>query len=543
MALSTTSSESFLLANGQSELAAFWQKNDPGQVWMALLDQAQDALIVRDLDDRIVFWNARAEQLYGWPKGEALGRNLYEVLITADSGPLRASSLALAQTGEWTGEITQKTRSGRKIFVQSRWRLLRDADGNPGGVVIANTDLTEKKRLESNFLRRQRIEIIGRLVAGLAHDLNNILSPVLLAIHMLRRKYVDEESQRWLTIMQGRAERGGRMIAQVLSLAGTGEAENPLIQLRHLMTGLREHILSVLLASVEIEITFDNDLWPVSGRPAELQQLLMSLCFEAGHALAAGQKLVIEAENITAAESVARMNPESRSGPYVMIVVAGTSTQDGTARSGAFASAAEYLAANPAQAEQPGLAAALTIVRNHRGFLEIAGEAGVITGFRVWLPVPEANQVNLTETVSPLSPGRGELILVVHDDAVIREIITATLEAAGFRVLVVADVTGAQAGLDKSDSQVRGVLLNLQAQYADELAFVRHLKQSRSQVGVLMICSQDQVQTLRQITGQDGVHLLSRPFTAGVLLAALAGLLASDAAAGSAQDEPAVTGQ
>lgn len=530
------------MASEVPELAAFWLKNDPGQVWMALLDQTQDALIVRDLDDRIVFWNARAEQLYGWRRDEALGRNLYEVLVAADAGSHREASLSLAQTGEWTGDVTHETRHGRKIVVQSRWRLLRDGDGKPGGVVIANTDLTERKKLESHFLRQQRIEIVGRLVAGLAHDLNNFLSPVLLAMHMLRRKYVDEDSQRWLKILQGRAERGGRTIAQVLSLARAGETELSLIQLRHLMTGLKEHLLSVLLAPVEIEITFDNDLWPVSGRPAELQQLLLSLCFEVGQALPPGHQLVIRADNVAHAE-VAQMNPENGSGPYVIIEVAGTTAPDGTAREQTFAPMAEYLANHPAQAENPALAVALTIVRNHRGALEIAAEAGKISGFSVRLPALAGDQVDDTEPARPFSPGRGELILVVHDDAMIREVITATLETAGFRALAAADVTGALTVLDQSDAQVRGVLLNVQSEYADELAFIRRAGQIRPPVCVMMICHKDQVQALRQMTGEDGVHLLPRPFTAGVLLVALAGLLASDEVAGPALKHPAVTGQ
>ncbi len=185
----------------------------------ALLDQAQDAILVRDLDHNILFWNKGAEKLYGWTAEEAVGKNAGELLYKDRSGQFDAARHAIIQNGEWNGETHQTRRDGAEIIVQSRWTLVRDERGQPKSILVINTDVTEKKRMESQFLRAQRMESIGTLAGGIAHDLNNVLSPILMAIDMLHLKATDESSKKWLDVLRTNAERGGIMVRQVLSFA------------------------------------------------------------------------------------------------------------------------------------------------------------------------------------------------------------------------------------------------------------------------------------------------------------------------------------
>src|SRR5215510_9715637 len=145
----------------------------------ALLDQARDAILVRDLEQTILFWNKGAENVYGWTAEEAIGKSAQELLFNEPSTQFEEARQAVIKNGEWKGEIRQVRRGGAEIIVESRWTLVRDEQGQPKSILVINTDITEKKRMEAQFLRAQRMESIGTLAGGIAHDLNNVLSPIL----------------------------------------------------------------------------------------------------------------------------------------------------------------------------------------------------------------------------------------------------------------------------------------------------------------------------------------------------------------------------
>src|SRR5689334_11991212 len=168
----------------------------------ALLDQAQDAILVRDLDQTILFWNKGAEKIYGWSAEEAIGKNVEGLLYKEHSAQFDEAGRVVIQNGKWQGEIHQTRRDGAEIIVESRWTLVRDEKGQPNSILVINTDITEKKRMETQFLRAQRMESIGTLAGGIAHDLNNVLSPILMAIDMLQMKASDESSKKWLDVLR-----------------------------------------------------------------------------------------------------------------------------------------------------------------------------------------------------------------------------------------------------------------------------------------------------------------------------------------------------
>src|ERR1044072_5889453 len=199
----------------------------------ALLDQAQDAILVRDLEQNILFWNKGAEKIYGWSAAEVIGRNAEEILFKDHSVQFAAARQAIIQNGEWNGEMHQTRRDGKEIIVEGRWTLVRDEQGRPKSILVINTDVTEKKRMESQFLRAQRMESIGTLAGGIAHDLNNVLSPILMAIDMLQLKATDESSRKWLDVLRANAERAGIIVRQVLSFGRGVEGERVALQPKH----------------------------------------------------------------------------------------------------------------------------------------------------------------------------------------------------------------------------------------------------------------------------------------------------------------------
>ena len=186
-----------------------------------LLDKARDAILAHDMDGRIVYWNKSAERLTGWSSDEILGERTHSCLYDPDEeDKLRSCYDTMMEEGEWTGELDMKTKDGEGLIVESRWTLVRDNAGTPKHVLVINTDITERKQLESQFLRSQRMESVGRLVGGIAHDLGNLLVPILLGVKVLQQRFGgDEKADRTLSMIQKSAERGSDMVEQVLAFA------------------------------------------------------------------------------------------------------------------------------------------------------------------------------------------------------------------------------------------------------------------------------------------------------------------------------------
>ncbi|MCX6950896.1 MAG: PAS domain S-box protein, partial [Verrucomicrobia bacterium] len=182
----------------------------------ALLDQTQDAVIVRDLQHRILYWNKGAERIYGWTAAEAVGRSAAD-LFYRDLAPLRAAMETLLRQGEWSGELCHLTKTRTEVAIEGRWSLIRDERGAPKSVLGVNTDVTERKKIEAQFLRAQRLESVGALAGGVAHDLNNMLAPIVMGVSLLKTGETDPDRLQTIELMERSALRGTNLVKQVLS--------------------------------------------------------------------------------------------------------------------------------------------------------------------------------------------------------------------------------------------------------------------------------------------------------------------------------------
>lgn len=153
-----------------------------------LLDQSQDAIFVRDLDDRIVYWNKSAERLYGWRAAEVMGKRVMDVLFRQVPPAFYEAQEAIFEHGEWRGELNQIAKDGRELIAESRWTLVRDDRGNPIQKLIVNTDITESKRMHAELQRAAQLSFVGELAAGLAHEVKNPLAGIQGAVDILIRR-------------------------------------------------------------------------------------------------------------------------------------------------------------------------------------------------------------------------------------------------------------------------------------------------------------------------------------------------------------------
>ncbi len=439
----------------------------------ALLDQSHEAILVRELDGRILYWSRGAERLYGWRAEEAIGRLASTVHYDKDTSQLEEATRLTIERGEWNGELRQLTRSGQEVIVEGHWTLLRDIQGEPKNILAINTDITEKKKLEANFLRAQRLESIGTLASGIAHDLNNVLSPIVMGAQMLQMKLQDPQSQRLLDLMQSNANRGADMIKQVLSFAKGISGQRIVLQPRHLIREIVRIAEETFPKSVRIEQRLAEDLWTINGDTTQLHQVLLNLCVNARDAMPQGGTLTITAENRFMDKLYAQMIKGATAGNFVVITITDTGV-------GIPPGIIDHIfdpfftTKEPGQGTGLGLATVQGIVANHGGFITVESNPGLGTKFSIYFPsdVTSGDQKTAIPPAETLL-GNGELILVIDDEAAVREMTSAALEAFGYRALTADNGATALSIFVNHRTEVSLVITDLMMPVMDGIATIR----------------------------------------------------------------------
>ncbi|MGZ8900233.1 MAG: ATP-binding protein, partial [Limisphaerales bacterium] len=399
----------------------------------ALLGKARDAIMVMDTNGAISFWNAGAERIYGWSTEEVVRGMNAATFWQVDEQKHQDALRQTIQREEWHGELTQATKDGRTIFVESRWSLIRDHENKPKSILIINTDISEKKKLEAQFFRAQRMESIGTLAGGIAHDLNNVLTPILVSLKLLR-EMKGETPAKILDTLEASAHRGASIVQQVLSFARGVEGEKSVLQVKHPLNEVLKIAKDVFPRTVEIRAHFDPELWPVNGDATQLHQVFMNLVVNARDAMPNGGRLQIEAKNTEIDENYARMQPDAQPGSYVMVSISDTGT--GVAP-GVLPKIFEpfFTTKEIGKGTGLGLSTSAGIVRSHGGFLTVYSELGKGSSFKVYLPAAENRHERPPSGTgaAALPQGKGEWVMVVDDEVAIREIIKVTLVNNGYR--------------------------------------------------------------------------------------------------------------
>lgn len=448
----------------------------------ALLDIATDAILVQDFNNQILFWNKSAERLYGWKVEDALGKNALELLYR-ETAQLELVKKTLKEKGEWQGELRQVTQEGKPIIVESRWTLVRNQGQSAKSVLVVNTDITQKKQLEAQFLRAQRLESIGTLASGIAHDLNNVLAPIMMIGQLLETQYHDERSKRLLPILVTNAKRGTNLVKQVLSFGRGLEGRFTTLQVKHLISDIQQIATQTFPKSIEIYIDVPHNLWNVSGDATQLHQVLMNLCVNARDAMPTGGILKVTAENIFIDETQAQKYLGAKVGSYIAVTVSDTGT-------GIPPEVLDrifepfFTTKEMGKGTGLGLSTVMSIIKGHDGFLNVSSEIGKGTEFKVYLPAAKDLEIQPIEDTE-LPTGHGELILVVDDEAAIRDISKMMLEKSGYRVLTARNGVEAVALYTQHGDEIAVVLLDLMMPSMDGPSTIRNLQKVNESVRII----------------------------------------------------------
>lgn len=494
----------------------------------ALLDRARDAIVLRDMDDRVLYWNHGAERLYGWTAAEAAGKSVKE-LVYRDQTAFDAAAKAVTEGGEWKGELQPRNRAGQVLTIEARWSLVNDEEGRPESILTIDTDVTQRKQLEEQFLRAQRMESIGTLAGGIAHDLNNVLTPILMSLELLR---LGEQNERRLSVIntiESSANRGADMVRQVLSFARGVAGRQVELQVRHLLREMEKIINETLLKTIRVTCDVPADLWTITGDPTQLHQVLLNLCVNARDAMPNGGLLSLSAENVKVDEQYTSLNLDARPGPHVLIRVTDTGCGIPPEVVGRIFEPF-FTTKDIGQGTGLGLSTSLAIIKSHHGFVQVRSEPGEGTTFSLFLPArtgPCTEQE--TAATDALPRGHGETILLVDDEEAVIAITREMLETFGYRVLTANDGAEAVTTYTARQNEISAVLTDMMMPVMNGASTIQVLLSINPKALVIAASGLNVDRMIAQAKHAGVRHFIPKPYTAETLLTLLHQVLHEDA--------------
>ena len=404
-------------------------------------------------------------------------------------------------------------------WIRERAYPITDDDGRVERIVGIATDVTEQKEVEQQLLRTQRIESIGMLSGGIAHDLNNVLAPIVLLVEVLKRQEKDPERRELLDSILTSALRGSEMIRQVLAFARGAEGELLEVDIEPILAEVARIAEDTFLKSIEVVLEIPDQLWNVRGDPTRLHQIILNLAVNARDAMPEGGRLEMGAENIVVDEFFGGLTPEAKPGPFVVIHV--KDAGEGIDPEVLDRIFDPFFSTKPlGKGTGLGLSTSLSIVRSHGGFIRVYSELGRGTRFDVYLPAaetPKPDQITVEDEKMPR--GKEELVLVVDDEFAVRTITQSALEHFGYRVMVAGDGREALEVLD-SNPGVSVVLTDLMMPGMAGSELIRKLDERDPSIPIIVTSGLLTSARLRTLDG-NVVGSISKPYTAGMLLRTL----------------------
>ncbi|MFN6568268.1 PAS domain S-box protein [Dendronalium sp. ChiSLP03b] len=491
----------------------------------ALLDITTDAIVVQDLSNKILFWNKSAENIYGWKAEEAINKNANQLFYSKALPQYREIYNSVLKNGSWRGELQKISKSRTEITVESRWTLVLDEHSQAKSILVVDTDITQKKQLEKQFLRTQRMESIGTLASGIAHDLNNVLSPIVMSVQLLKNKCSDRNTQQILSIVESNAKRGANLVKQVLSFVRGIEGDRTVLQIKHLILEMQQIVQQTFPKTIVITTEIQTDLFSVCGDSTQLHQVLMNLCLNARDAMPDGGNLSITAENIFIDKNYTIMHLDAQVGTYIVLTISDTGLG---IKNELLDKIFEpfFTTKQFSNGTGLGLSTVLGIIKGHGGFITVSSCVGKGTKFKVYLPAVHTDTNQSLENIE-MPTGYGEWILVVDDEAAIREI-TTSLENHNYKTINASDGVEAMAIYAQHQDKISAAIIDTIVPNMDGATTICALQNINPQLPIIAVsglATSEQI-PINQASGY--IAFLPKPYTVQELLRLLHTVLQYD---------------
>lgn len=438
------------------------------------IEQNPASIVITDVSGNIEYVNPKFTQLTGYTFEEVRGRNP-RILKSGETSPEEYKNLwqTITSGKEWRGELHNKKKNGDMYWEFATISPIVNSDGKITNFLAEKEDITEKKKLESQLFRSQRLESIGTLAGGIAHDLNNILSPILLSIDILKKRHTSDIDKRTIDILESSTLRGRDIIKQILTFARGAEGKAGLLQPKHILREVENIVKETFPRIISIQCNSQKDTFPIIADVTQVHQVLMNLCVNARDAMPDGGTLTLEVENFSVDENYSKIRPDAKPGPYVALCVSDTGL-------GISPSIMEkifepfFTTKEIGKGTGLGLSTVQAIVKNHGGFINVYSEIGRGTRFIAYFPAAiSGTEGEIIGLQSHLPLGSGQRILVIDDETSVLEITRQTLELHGYTVLTSSDGMEAVALYAEMKNEIDLVITDVMMPYLEGTALIQ----------------------------------------------------------------------
>lgn len=491
-----------------------------------ILNNAQDAIGITDLNLKIIFWNKSAEKLYGFTEDEVLGKSLLQFVLPKTNLHHFSLNEDIVTLTKWKGEMTHFGKNGAEIIVESRQNLIYDNVGKPKSILFINTDITDKKKLERQFLRAQRADGIGTLANGIAHDFNNILAPILISVQLLKEKYPVAHDDRVISIIESNVIRGSELIKKLLmftrGVEGKYEKLNPADQVKE----ISNIIFSTFPKNINLVTDVPADIWNVKGDTTQIYQVLLNLCVNARDAMPKGGTLTIELENVIFHEDYVFRVQSSPAGNYVAFRI--TDTGNGIPSDIIDKIFDPFFTTKELdKGTGLGLSTVSAIVKSHGGVVNVYSEPGKGTQFRIYIPALISDFTSKTEETPEKTAlqGTGECILIVDDEEPIRHILKEVLHNYGYSVLEADSGISGIAMFSKHQNEIKAVISDVSMPSMDGIMMIRAIREINHKIKVIFMSGLPEKQQFESLTDIKYDAFLIKPYRSQKLLSVLKEIL------------------
>ncbi len=506
----------------------------------AVLESAACGIVSMNTKGLIATFNCGAEKLTGYSRQEVVGSLTPELFHDAPEIERMAAELArdmgMAVPPGFEvyvayancpiireRECTYVRKDGSRVAVSLSMTGMLDDDGEITGYLGIVTDITEKKKLEQQFLRAQRIESVGTLAGGIAHDLNNVLTPILMSIELLRLTHTNERTLSILGGIECSARRGADLVRQILMFARGVEGKRTELRAGPLIKDIQQFVQDTFPKNVHCISSLPEDLPSFLGDATQLHQILLNLCVNARDAMPNGGTIAITARSTILDEAAAAMQMDARPGPYVMLSVSDTGT-------GIPPEVLDkifdpfFTTKEIGKGTGLGLSTVLSITKSHGGFITVTSEPNLETAFTICLPaVPNTGKCGTPPPAAeqPMPHGKGELILIVDDEEAIRTTTRMTLEALDYRTMVAADGVEAVALYSQHNAEIAVVLTDMMMPVMDGPATIQMLQRINPHVKIIASSGVSHLGGPAKVAEMGVRHFLPKPYSAQTVMTTL----------------------
>ncbi len=478
-----------------------------------------ECVSVTDMDDSILFVNKSFKKTYGFSEDELIGKSIS--LISSDINPkeLTANIRTQIRSGGWRGELFQKKKDGSEFPAALSTSVIRDEMDKAAAIVSVSSDITERRQLEEQMRQAQKMEAIGRLAGGVAHDFNNILTVINGYSELLLMSLKEDDPiYKNLKEIEKAGHRAGGLTRQLLAFSRRQVLQPIVLDIKNVLNDLNKMLHRLIRENIELNTILGADVGRIKADPGQIEQVIFNLVINARDAMPLGGKLTIESKNIEYKDPYLWEDLIIEPGNYMMLAISDTGTgMDRETKSRIFEPF--FTTKKEGEGTGLGLSTVYGIVKQSGGSINVYSEPGIGTTFKMYFPCVKEPAAKITKRASSaVSLSGTETILVAEDEDNLRDLACEIFRIHGYNVLEAANGGSALLKCEKYKEPIHLILSDVVMPEMSGRELVERLLLIHDEMKVLYMSGYTDDAIIQHGILEEKVQFLQKPFTPMSLL-------------------------